>query len=158
MVNNSFPILSNTRHYLFWHQCSISGFATAFEAPTGFHHDLFCTLLSLRDPLLTIRNHSFKTNISILLRLRSKSQMETQSIKIFIDNSCGVQVSSFFWYPIFCKSVKTVFFSFFFWLIFNYVAMLQDEICQSTLIFLKEFYRILQRLPFRLRFMLKTPN
>ena len=108
-----------------------TGFATVCEASPGFDHDIFRTLLSyiihFSSPVI-IR---FKNGL-ISFRFSSDSQMETRSIKFFIVNSCGTQVSSFFWYPILCKWFKTVL-----WAIFSSVPMSRDEICRSTSIFLR---------------------
>ena len=108
-----------------------TGLATVCEASPGFDHKLFRTLLSyvihFSSPVI-IR---FK-NGSISFHFSSESQMEFRTIKFLTVNSWRTQVSSFFWYPVLCKLLKTVL-----WSIFSSVARSRDEICRSTSIFLR---------------------
>ena len=128
MMNNSFPIPPNTQHHLLGVN---TGFATICEAYPGFDHDLFRKLLSyvihFSSPVIIRLKNGL-----ISFRFNSDSQMETRSIKFFTVNSCGTQVSSFFWYPVLCKWFKTVL-----WSMFSFVAMSRDEICRATSIFLR---------------------
>ena len=85
-----------------------------------------CTLLSYMINFSSPVIIRFK-NGSISFRFSRDSQMETRPMKFFTGNSCGTQLSSFFWYPVLCKWFKTVL-----WSMFGSVAMSQDKICRST--------------------------
>ena len=123
-----------------------TGFATVCEASLGFDHDLFRTLLSYLIHFSSLVIIRFK-NGSISFRFSSESQMETRFIKFFTVNSCGTQVSRFFWYPILCKWFKTVL-----WSMFSSVAMSRDEISRYTSIFLKNVIDLFNHWPARARF------
>ena len=127
-MNNSFPILPNTQHHLPRRQY---GLCNLCEASPSFDHDLFRTLLSYVIHFSSLVIIRFK-NGSTSFRFSSDSQMETQSNKFFTVNSCGTQVSNFFWYPVLCKWFQTVL-----WSMFSSVVMSRDEICRSTSIFLR---------------------
>ena len=123
-----------------------TGFATVCEAFPDLDHDLFRTLLSylihFSPPVIICLKNS-----SISFRFSSDSQMKTRSIKFFTVNSCGTQVSSFFWYPVLCQCFKTVL-----WSMFGTATMLRDEICRSTSIFFKNFINFFNDWPARARF------
>ena len=123
-----------------------TGFAPVCEASPGFDHNLFRTLLSYVIHFSLPVIIRFK-NGSISLRFSSDSQMETPSIQFFTDNSCGIQVSSFFLYPVLCKWFKTIL-----WSMFSSIAMSRDQICRSTSIFLKNFIDFFNNWPARARF------
>ena len=114
MMNNFSPIPPNTQHHLPWRQYGLCNrlqpYVVHFTSPA----------------VIRLKNGS------ISFRFSSDSQMETRSIKFFTVNSCGTQVSSFFWYPVLCKWFKTVL-----WSMFSFVAMSRDEICRATSIFLR---------------------
>ena len=107
MMNNSFPIPPNTQHHLPWRQYGLCNRLWSFSGlrPRSFSH-----IIVIRDPLFIARNHSFQRWLDFVSFQHQRFTNGPLNFSLLI-RACGIQVSSFLWYPVLCKWFRTVLWS-----------------------------------------------